>query len=505
MTISVVSQNSINYNDVPRAVREKQLYSTAKVFREACNKIVKDHLVNYSESNLFRPISLHFAKKVIEKTKVSFTQFVVSLIYLNKYYKYCTLLNRHIPGHKKAAIPTVSHIIIVCIIQAERYVDDTPHKLSWWAEICAGETKPSDINEWIREFVCTINYRLYIHPEKEYMVFKGEVKRLAVRLLRNPATIPPEFRHSINLGTPMHRYSVPSFHSYCISPQSNIMREESGVRESPPRGLLSSGHSYVNSMTIHSNQTPNQANTIISPASNQTNTIISPASNQTNTIISPTSNQPNTVISPASSTYSYITNSYSQIRDTEASVLKITNTNLTNSPISIEESMVNQTHSPYSIFTNPNQYSFNSNTHRNYLRNNYNTYLNQQTKIQSSDYRQNPKCNKSSLSFILNENGNKDHHPSISQPIATIIIDSPQTTPSPNQYKNNTLITSKEIIEASPMDMPNNRSQELNKKKVVNPRFVKRKGYSKKTRSSKKKQDCNKKPKNTMLITPEEL
>jgi len=468
MGISIVPQNTINYNNVSRDVREKQLYSTAKVFREACIKIVKDHLVNYSEANLFRPISLHFAKKVIDKTKISFTQLVVTLIYLNKYYKYCTLLNKHIPGHKKAAIPTLSHIIIVCVIQAERYVDDSPHKLSWWAEICAGETKPSDISEWLREFFITINYRLYVHPEKEYMVFKGEVKRLAARLLRNSATIPPEFQHSINLGTQkMNRYSVPSFHSYRISPQPNIIRGESAVGGTPKaRGLLSSTHSYVNSMTIHSNQTQRIH-----------------------------SNQVYTIISPASSTHSYIADPYSRTRNTEIPVLNLTDTNLTNSPLCIEESNVNQTCSPGSIFPNSNQYYYNSNTNRNYyhLRSNslpHNTYSNQQIKMPSSGYyyQYPPNHNKSSLSFILNENEKEHCHPSISQPIATIIIDSPPqtTTPSPIQYRKNSPVILKKIIE-SPMDILRNRNQELNKNKVVNPKFVKRKGYTKTSRLSKKK------------------
>jgi len=69
MSFNTVSQNSVTMNSTDSTKKStttatEQLNSTAKVFCEACNQIVKAYLVNYHEKNMFQTISLSFAQKV---------------------------------------------------------------------------------------------------------------------------------------------------------------------------------------------------------------------------------------------------------------------------------------------------------------------------------------------------------------------------------------------------------------------------------------------------------
>jgi len=120
--------------------------------------------------------------------------------------------------------------------------------------------------------------------------------------------MPQEFRHSVNLGTPINQNSVPSSHSNCILSQPNIIHKEISASVPQPRSLLSPIYSHINTITIHS--------------------------------------------SP-------------QTSNSDESVLNITDTKLINSPIGIEKSMINQIRSPSSIYINSNQISFNNNTDSN--------------------------------------------------------------------------------------------------------------------------------------------
>jgi len=344
---NIKHSNSVKSTDSTNSQKTtEQLNSTAKVFCEAVNQIAKAYLVNYEENNIYQTISLSFAQKIIKKTKISFSQLVVTLVYLNRYYKYIISFNKHIPGHTDAVIPSLSHVVLLCVIQAERYITDVPHKLSWWANVCAGQTKSVDINRWQRDFFDTINYKLYVHPEKDYNIFKFQVKRLAARLFQNSISMPAQFRRSINLGsgsqlTPTSASS--SNLSNRIPSQPNVISEVNTTSTivQPTRMLLSplySGRSNVSTSSIL-----NQGNLISSPlASVHSDNGLIPNTTTTN-------NQTNSNLN--------------------VPILNVTNTNLTTSPVEInaDNSMINQTRSPNSIYTN-SQHSFQLDT-RNQLQN----------------------------------------------------------------------------------------------------------------------------------------
>jgi len=291
----------------------EQLNSTALVFCEAVNQMVKAHLVNYNETNNFQTINFSFAQKVIRKTRISFSQLVVSLVYLNRYYESIIKNKKHIPGHEGSIIPSLSHVVLLCIIQAERYITDIPHRLSWWASICAGQTKSIDINKWQRDFFDTINYKLYVHPEKDFNIFKFQIKRLAVRLFNNSAKMPQQLRRSINLGS----------------------------QQQPTPTTASS---------TNSNRIPSQPNIISTSNSISTSTVTQPK-----ILLSPLYSGNSNVINPTA-ILSCQSNSLVNINVQD---MNITNTTLTTSPseLSVEGTMVNQINSPNSICTN-SQHSF---------------------------------------------------------------------------------------------------------------------------------------------------
>ncbi|ORX51464.1 hypothetical protein BCR36DRAFT_411925 [Piromyces finnis] len=333
-SVTVKSTDSTATKNPSTPAASEQLNSTAKVFCEACNQIVKSYLSEYHETNGFQTISLSYAQKVIKKTKISFSQLVVTLVYLNRFYHTCTLFKKHIPGHEEAIIPSLSHVVLLCIIQAERYVTDIPHKLTWWAGICAGQTKASDINKWQRDFFDTINYQLYVHPEKDFNIFKVEVKRLAARLFSNSVAMPPQFRRSVCSGgsqsTPV---STPSSQPTIqqLPSQPNVISTRSSNVIVQPRILLSplySGHSDLNQQPI----------TILS---SQTNMLTSPL---------PSDHSENSIIGGAQTR-----------QNLDVPVLNITNTNLTTSPVELSDnSLINQTRSPNSIYNN----SISNDTHQ---------------------------------------------------------------------------------------------------------------------------------------------
>jgi len=424
-----------------------ELYSIAEVFCEACNQIAKAYIDNYTETNMFQTINLSFALKIIKKTKIQFNQVVISLVYLNRYYKLCTSLNKHIPGHEEAIIPTLAHVILLCIIQAERYVNDIPHKLSWWADVCAGQTKASDINKWQIDFFNTINYNLYVHPERDYYVFKREIRRIASRLIDNTLIMPPQLRRSVRLGNQDQQNT--SSHSSHIPSQPNIVRTEPTTTLPQPKVLLSplySGHSNTNLVPI---------------------------------IARVNSNRAKIVASPVASNHSINTNQQTQVHNLDVPVLNITNTNLTTSPLGIEGSMINQTRSPSSIYTN-SQTSTNSDTNVNQLHpvQNPNHLM-----VQSRHH----------LSPINKRINNKLQQ-------STSITNTIQYTQSPVQYMTSSPLSSKEMVR-SPIDMIKTENQEIG---VIRPKPIKRKrSYYDPTVLSKIVQDFKKKK--IMTISPEEL
>jgi len=324
MSFQTNSQSSTKISNMttPKSTTAtEQLNSTAKVFCEAVNQIVKAYLANYHETNMFQSINISFAQKVIKKTKISFSQLVITLVYLNRYYQSCIKLNKHIPGHKESIIPSLSHVVLLCIIQAERYITDVPHGLSWWAGICAGRTKSVDINKWQLDFFDTIDYKLYVHPEKDFNIFKVEIKRLAARLFSNVARMPSQFRRSINLGNNSIQTSTKSTSSTSTPSQPNIPtvtnRNNSMVQ---PRILLSPSNIGSNTQPI---MTTNRQNSMLaSPMTINTNIINNNQSSQNRSNL-------------------------------EIPILNITNSNLTTSPveIGIERTMINQIRSPSSIYS----------------------------------------------------------------------------------------------------------------------------------------------------------
>eukprot|EP00833_Pecoramyces_ruminatium_P017512 jgi/Orpsp1_1/1191544/evm.model.d7180000086852.1 len=327
-----MSSNSININleksfDTSKSSqmtnKAEQLNSTAKVFCEAVNQIVKAYLDNYNEKNIFQTINLSFAQKVIIKTRISFSQLVVTLVYLNRYYESIINNKKHIPGHEKSKIPSLSHVVLLCIIQAERYITDIPHKLSWWANICAGQTKTIDINRWQRDFFDTINYKLYVHPEKDYNTFKFQIKRLAARLFNYSLNMPQQFRRSVNLGSQLTPTTASSTSSNKIPSQPNVISTSNSVLSSTQPKILLSPLYSGNSNIIHPTAIFN----------GQTNIISSPL----NSIHSDNS-----------------FNNHPQQNNLNVPVLNITNTNLTTSPVELnmENSMINQMRSPNSIYSN---------------------------------------------------------------------------------------------------------------------------------------------------------
>jgi len=311
-------------SNIKQATATEQLKSTARVFCEACNQIVKGYLCNYHETNAYQTINLSFAQKVIKKTKLSFSQLIVTLVYLNRYYQSCTIFNKHIPGHEEAVIPSLSHVILLCIIQAERYITDIPHKLSWWAEICAGQTKSKDINRWQLDFFDTINYKLYVHPEKDYNIFKVEIKRLAARLSSNLVVMPPQFRRSVCNPSQITPTSAPSSQTTQLPSQPNVLPAVEPNVNVQPRILLSPLYSG-NSASVQTQQT------------------------QTAIL----SSQTNMLTSPLASVNSDNNNNNQNAQNLGVPVLNITNTSLTTSPVELSDnSIINQTRSPNSIYNN---------------------------------------------------------------------------------------------------------------------------------------------------------
>ncbi|KAG4107113.1 hypothetical protein H8356DRAFT_1625762 [Neocallimastix lanati (nom. inval.)] len=440
MSFSNHIQRSIscdNSNSCQKASTSEQLSSTAKVFCEAVNQIVKSYLVNYDENNIFQTINLSFAQKVIKKTKISFSQLVVTLVYLNRYYKYITSCKKHIPGHKESVIPTLSHVVILCIIQAERYITDIPHRLSWWANICAGQTKSVDINKWQRDFFDTINYKLYVHPEKDYNNFKFQIKRLASRLFENSVNMPTQFRRSINLGSQQTQSTSFSSQSSRIPSKSNII-SEFNVKPSiqQTKVLLSplySGNSKVNPSII---------------LGGKNNMVSSPLSK-----ISNDSNFQNSSLN--------------------VPVLNITNTNLTTSPVEINDdnNMNNQTRTPTSIYINSqfdtrNQLNITSllppTQNPNNLMVNTNMVRSPIKKIVST-------TSSSTSSLIALPNiESSTNSPSIN------VISNRTLTQSPSQYGINKINSTvqKTTLVNSPLDMT--KTEEINTMKTT-PRVIKRK------------------------------
>jgi len=62
-----VNSTTLKPIDTPKTTATEQLNSTAKVFCEACNQIVKAYLANYNENNMFQTININFAQKVYKK------------------------------------------------------------------------------------------------------------------------------------------------------------------------------------------------------------------------------------------------------------------------------------------------------------------------------------------------------------------------------------------------------------------------------------------------------
>jgi len=82
MSFSNHIQRSIscdNSNSCQKASTSEQLSSTAKVFCEAVNQIVKSYLVNYDENNIFQTINLSFAQKVNLEISIYYMLYVMCI------------------------------------------------------------------------------------------------------------------------------------------------------------------------------------------------------------------------------------------------------------------------------------------------------------------------------------------------------------------------------------------------------------------------------------------
>jgi len=202
------------------------------------------------------------------------------------------------------------------------------------------------------------------------------------------------------------------------------------------------------------------------------------------------------VASPAASNHSINPNQQIQAHNLEVPVLNITNTNLTTSPMGIEGSMINQTRSPNSIYTN----STNADTNMNQLH----PVQNPNHLMVQSNHHLSPIRNNSSLLNLNKHTTNKSQQ-------FTSITNNVQFTQSPIQYMTNSPISSKEMIRSpisskemirSPIDIMKTEKLEINN--VIRPRPINRKrSYYDASTLSKIVQDFKKKEK-MMTISPEE-
>jgi len=492
MSFSNHIQRSIscdNSNSCQKASTSEQLSSTAKVFCEAVNQIVKSYLVNYDENNIFQTINLSFAQKVIKKTKISFSQLVVTLVYLNRYYKCITSLEKHIPGHEEAIIPSLSHVVLLCVIQAERYITDVPHKLSWWANVCAGQTKSIDIDRWQRDFFDTISYKLYVHPEKDYNIFKFQIKRLAARLFQNSVNMPAQFRRSINLG--------------------------SGSQPTPTSASSSN----------LSNRIPSQPNVILEVNNTTTTTeqptriLLSPLySGRSNTSIILNSGQTNMVSSPLVSVHSdngLVSNSAITINQTNSNlnvpIINVTNTHLTSSPVELNadnNSMINQTRSPNSIYTN-SQHSFQLDTHSQ-LQNtsplppsqNPNNLMVHSNMLRSPNRRTNNSTTTINSLLVLSNNENNSNSPT------TSIIKNREMTQSPSDLTMTSSPVQMTTIISSPLDVTSKSEDNEDSLKTTSQALKRKRSYYGEIQMPSvalKAAQGVKRPKISMTISPEEI
>jgi len=86
------------------------------------------------------------------------------------------------PGSPGSVFPSMTHMVIPCLLLAEVYLIDCPHNSRWWANKCSGGVTVQNINCWKRDVLVTMKYWLYVEPTKHFVNWTRQVKKLAFNL-----------------------------------------------------------------------------------------------------------------------------------------------------------------------------------------------------------------------------------------------------------------------------------------------------------------------------------
>jgi len=160
---------------------------SAIVFAFSLNDIIKSHLPEKKFRNDKEKIEVHFAQKLIGKIQLNFAELVLTLIYCNRYLRYCRRYKLPMPGSPGSVFPSMTHMVIPCLLLAEVYLLDCPHNSKWWANKCSGGVTVHNINTWKRDVLVTMKYWLYVEPTRDFVNWTRQVKKLAFTLFGQSA------------------------------------------------------------------------------------------------------------------------------------------------------------------------------------------------------------------------------------------------------------------------------------------------------------------------------
>jgi len=155
---------------------------SAIVFAFSLNDIIKSHLPEKKFRNDREKIEVHFTQKLIGKIQLNFSELVLTLIYCNRYLRYCRKYKLPMPGSPGSVFPSMTHMVIPCLLLAEVYLIDCPHNSKWWATKCSGGVTVQNINRWKRDVLVTMKYWLYVEPTRDFVNWTRQIKKLAFAL-----------------------------------------------------------------------------------------------------------------------------------------------------------------------------------------------------------------------------------------------------------------------------------------------------------------------------------
>ncbi|KAL6601825.1 hypothetical protein U3516DRAFT_641947 [Neocallimastix sp. 'constans'] len=175
-----LTSSSIQY--IKKSTSHEPCVKSAIVFAFSLNDIIKSYLPDKKFRSDKEKIEVHFAQKLIGKIQLNFSELVLTLVYCNRYLKHCRKYKLPMPGSPGSIFPSMTHMIIPCVILAEVYLVDCPHNSVWWANKCSGGVTVEDINRWKRDVLVTMKYWLYIEPTRDYVNWTRQIKKLAFAL-----------------------------------------------------------------------------------------------------------------------------------------------------------------------------------------------------------------------------------------------------------------------------------------------------------------------------------